>query len=214
MNVNVFIQARMSSQRFPGKVLAPLHGKPLVMHLIERAQLACGVDKVVVLTSDEPSDAPLVAYLGSVGCPVFCGDLNNVFMRFHMALNKYPCDYFIRLSADSPLMDGQLLDDMVVYAREGTYDFISNVHTRRFPRGQSVEIVRSKTFLSVNAHSLNAEQQEHVMPYFYDAPVQKLFIDNVVNQRAINNCVDTIDDLQALESGAMKFDYQGSVRGI
>ncbi len=214
MSVNVFIQARMSSQRFPGKVLAPLQGKPLVLHLIERAQQARGVDRVVVLTSTEISDAPMAAYLESIGCPVFRGDLNNVFLRFSAALTQYPCNYFVRLSADSPLMDVNLLGDMVAYAQDGAYDFISNVQSRMFPKGQSVEIVRRETFQSVDAHALTAEQQEHVMPCFYDAPIRKLFIDNVINQRAINSCVDTIEDLRAIESGAVVFDYQGHVRGI
>lgn len=214
MSVNVFIQARMSSQRFPGKVLAPLQGKPLVSHLIARAQQAQGVDQVVVLTSVEPSDAPLAAYLESVGCPVFRGELNNVFLRFRAALAQYPCDYFVRLSADSPLMDVQLLSDMVAYTQDDAYDFISNVQSRMFPKGQSVEIVRRDAFLSVDAQGLTPEQQEHVMPYFYDAPLRKLFVDNTVNQREINSCVDTIEDLRALESGAVVFEYRGIVRGV
>lgn len=214
MSVNVFIQARMSSQRFPGKVLAPLQGKPLISHLIARAQQAQGVDQVVVLTSTEPSDAPLAAYLESVGCPVFRGELNNVFLRFRAALAQYPCDYFVRLSADSPLMDVKLLSDMVAYTQDDAYDFMSNVQSRMFPKGQSVEIVRRDAFLSVDAQALTSEQQEHVMPYFYGAPLRKLFIDNTVNQRGINSCVDTIEDLRALESGAVVFEYQGIVRGL
>lgn len=214
MSVNAFIQARMSSQRFPGKVLAPLRGKPLVSHLIERVRHARGIDTVVVLTSTAPSDTPLAAYLEDAGCPVFRGDLHNVFSRFQSALKQYPCDYFVRLSADSPLMDVQLLNDMVAYAQTDGYDFISNVHSRMFPKGQSVEIVCSEIFLSVDASTLTPEQQEHVMPYFYDAPLSKLFIDNVVNQRAINTCVDTIEDLRAIDSGAVVFEYKGSVRGV
>lgn len=214
MSVNAFIQARMSSQRFPGKVLAPLHGKPLVSHLIERVRQARGIDMLVVLTSTAPSDTPLAVYLEDAGCSVFRGDLNNVFSRFQSALKQYPCDYLLRLSADSPLMDVQLLNDMIAYTQSGGYEFISNVHSCMFPKGQSVEIARSDIFLSVDASALTLEQQEHVMPYFYDAPLSKLFIDNVVNQRAINTCVDTIEDLRTIESGAVVFEYKGSVRGV
>lgn len=213
MSVNVFIQARMSSIRFPGKVLAPLHGEPLILHLIERVRQVPGVNRVVVLTSTQPSDVPLVAYLEKIGCPVFRGDLENVFLRFQAALEQYPCDYFVRLSADSPLMDSRLLGDMIAYAQSGDYEFISNVQTKTFPKGQSVEIVSTNLFLSVDADALTSEQQEHVMPYYYEADISKLFIDNVVNQRHINTCVDTIEDLRAIESGATSFDYQGNVRG-
>ena len=213
MSVNVFIQARMSSARFPGKVLAPLHGEPLVLHLIERVRQVRGIDRVVVLTSTEPSDLPLASYLEKIGCAVFRGDLENVFLRFQSALEQYPCDYFVRLSADSPLMNVDLLSDMISYAQSGDYDFISNVQSKMFPKGQSVEIVNSDLFLSIDADALTSAQQEHVMPYFYEADINKLFIDNVMNQRDINTCVDTIEDLRAIESGAISFDYQGTVRG-
>lgn len=211
MIVNVFIQARMSSQRFPGKVLAPLHGEPLILHLIERVRQVSGINRVVVLTSTEPSDLPLASYLEAIGCAVFRGDLENVFLRFQGALEQYPCDYFVRLSADSPLMDVKLLSDVIACTESGDYEFISNVQSKMFPKGQSVEIVSRDLFLSMDADSLTSVQQEHVMPYFYEADISKLFIDNAVNQRDINTCVDTIEDLRAIESGAVSFDYQGIV---
>lgn len=212
--VNVFIQARMSSARFPGKVLAPLLHKPLVQHLIDRVREAEGVDKIVVLTSVESSDDPLVAYLEKTGCAVYRGELENVYERFQGALNAYPCDYFVRLSADSPLMDSELLSDVIAYTKQGSYDFISNVKSQMFPKGQSVEIMRSDKFRSVDAVSLTPEQQEHVMPYFYEAQgIKTLFIDNKINQRHINMCVDTIEDLRNIESGIISFEYQGCVHG-
>src|SRR5688572_16969036 len=103
MKVNVFIQARMSSSRFPGKVMVDLHGKPIIRHLIDQMQQVKGIDQIVVLTSHENSDDILVDYLERSAQPVFRGDLENVYARFKQALQVYPCDFFVRLCADSPL---------------------------------------------------------------------------------------------------------------
>lgn len=204
MSVHIFIQARMSSARFPGKMLAPVNGKPLIRHMIDRAGQVRGVDKVIVLTSMEQSDDPLAAYVGDMA---FRGNLNNVFLRFQQALQEHPCDYFVRLCGDSPLISSDLIGDMIERAQG--VDFLSNVHTKTFPKGQSVEIIRSDVFMSVDSETLTPDQQEHVMPYFYENADQynTVFPSNSENLRHINTCVDTIEDLQNIEAGKVSYTF-------
>lgn len=209
MSVNIFLQARMSSQRFPGKVLAPLRGAPLIWHTIERCRAAEGIDKVVVLTSADASDDPLAAYLKSIGCLFYRGVLDPVFVRYQAALESHPCDYFVRISGDSPLIEPGLITAMAAFAATGQYDFLSNVHHKKFPRGQSVEIVRSSLFASIDPHSLSGEEQEHVMPYFYShsREYRTFFADSPVNNRHINCCVDTLEDMRNIEEGKIVYRF-------
>ncbi|EKD70940.1 MAG: acylneuraminate cytidylyltransferase, partial [uncultured bacterium] len=111
--INIFIQARLSSERFPGKVLAPLHQQPLIKHVVNCARSVREINQVVVLTSDNESDDPLVAYLEKIPCCYVRGDLENVFVRFQKALRDFPCDYFVRLSADSPFINSDLIQFMI-----------------------------------------------------------------------------------------------------
>ena len=142
----VFIQARMSSSRFPGKVLAPFHGRPIIAHVISRIEVAVPLDQITVASSSDPSDDPLACYLRELGVAVFRGPLDNVFQRFQMCLEEYPCQWLFRLSADSPLLDGEMIERMLGYADRDELDLVTNVFPRTFPRGRSLEMLNSTTF--------------------------------------------------------------------
>ncbi|PCJ99951.1 MAG: flagellin modification protein FlmC [Zetaproteobacteria bacterium] len=162
MSYKVFIQARMSSNRLPGKVLMPFGGKPIIRHVVDAARL----DRAVVLTSLEPSDDPLVAYLKAEGITYFRGSLNDVYGRFCDAINHYNLTWVMRICADSPLIPAHLLRAMENIER-GDADIITNVHPRSFPKGHSVEIIRAQTMLDVSDDQLTDADREHVTPYFY-----------------------------------------------
>lgn len=207
--MNIFIQARMSSSRFPGKMLAPLHGKPLINHILEQVSKVPDIENLVVLTSVEPSDDPLAFYLEKEGHQVFRGSLENVFLRFQQALEQYPCDFFARISGDSPLISPDLITYMTRLAQEEECDFLSNVRHKKFPKGQSIEIIKSGLFSQIDESALTPDQREHVMPYFYDhADEYKCcFPDNASNQRHINTCVDTPEDLKKIEAGEVSYHF-------
>lgn len=198
---NIFIQARMSSARYPGKVLAPLNGVPLIKHIVEKVKHVNNKNEIVVLTSDDISDDPLVAYLQSIGCLFFRGSLGNVFKRFQDCLREYPCDYFVRLCADSPFLDPELVDIHLDYTNHLEYDLISNVFGRKFPKGQSVEVASSEIFLEIDDNILTEQEREHVMPYFYSRKenYRTFFLDTIEDLRHMNMCVDVLEDLKKLE---------------
>ena len=200
-DLNIFIQARMSSLRYPGKFLAPIKGIPLIKHLINRVRKLKNIKNIVVLTSDLESDEPLHAYLKSINCLCFRGDLENVFKRFQDALETYHSYYFMRLCADSPLVDTALMQFMVDQALLGKHSLISNVFSRKFPRGQSVEIIKSQIFLETNHKLLSCSEKEHVTPYFYkniDSDAC-LFFELRKDLSAINQCVDTLEDMKLID---------------
>ncbi|MCX7307104.1 MAG: hypothetical protein NTZ72_03800, partial [Afipia sp.] len=97
----IFIQARMSSSRFPGKMLSSFRGRPLIAQVL--GQFDAGLrSRIVVLTSDESSDDRLAEFVSDeCDVPVFRGKLDDVVARFQSALAQYPCEWFVRISGDS-----------------------------------------------------------------------------------------------------------------
>lgn len=191
----------MSSARFPGKMLAPFRGRPMVVSVLDG--IACGGlrDRIVLLTSMEPSDDALADFvLRDCHVPVFRGELNNVVGRFQACLKAYPCDWFVRISGDSPLVDGMLVQRMIDFIEPG-FDIVTNVKRRTFPPGQSIECVHSAVFASLDAGSLSAAQREHVTPVFYEDPRWKLrsIVCRAPQWAAQRLVVDTPDDLIAVE---------------
>jgi spore coat polysaccharide biosynthesis protein SpsF len=204
MNYRIFIQARMSSARFPGKMLAPFRGRPLIARVLERFREHDLQSRVVVLTSLDPTDDPLADFVSvRCGTAVFRGDLDNVVARFQSALGEYPCDWFLRISGDSPLIDVSLVQAMMRFSDSGC-DVVSNVVRRTFPPGQSVECVRSDVFRALNSNELTPDQREHVTKVFYDRP-RDWRLRSVVCQDPgwsdTRMVVDSLEDLRALEAG-------------
>jgi len=197
------MQARMSSQRFPGKVLAPLGGQPLIKRLIEQVVRVIPLSQITVLTSVEPSDDPLVWYAQSLNVSVFRSELHNVAARFRNGLREYPCTWFVRLCADSPLLDARVLKTVVNYHERLDLDLVTNVYPRTFPKGHSVEMVNAESFAALDVQGLSAEEQEHVTLAFYRQP-RRFRILNVTSgdprQADLSYAVDTIEDLQRLEA--------------
>lgn len=187
----------MASTRYPGKVLAPFHNKPLIYHLLERVQRVPHVRQIVVLTTCDTADDPLVAYLEKIGCHYFRGSTLNVFERFQKALQIYPCDYFVRLCADSPCLNTEIIEVMLQEIANHSYDIVTNALHKTFPQGQSVEIMKSARFLDINSSILSAYESEHVMPFFYQAKtaLKMLSIQNKINQNMHKTCIDTLEDL-------------------
>lgn len=208
VTINIFIQARMSSTRFPGKVLAPLHNKPILRHVVERAKRVSHVNQVVVLTSTDETDDPVASYMEHIDCFYYRGSLDNVFHRFQNALGLFPCDYFVRVSADSPFLESDLLEWMIEKSIDNDYDIISNVIVRTFPKGQSVEIVKSNVLMSVDKSLLTQLEAEHVLPYFYknESQYKICSIKNMHDDSDLNFCVDTIQDLKTLSF--LNYSYQ------
>lgn len=168
-----FVQARMSSSRLPGKMLKMLQGRPIVDHVLDAAAIAVGRDYTVLLTSSEPTDDLLASHAAGLGYKVFRGDLRNVFGRFQACLKEHSCHWFFRICGDSPFLSPSLLEAALQRAKSSSEsDIITNVFPRTFPAGQSVELIKSKTFLDIDIANLTGEECEHVTPVFYNNPLQ------------------------------------------
>jgi spore coat polysaccharide biosynthesis protein SpsF len=201
--IHVFIQARMSSRRFPGKVLAPFRGRPVIWHVLDRVAKALPDLPRVVVTSTDASDDPLAAYLASIGTDVFRGPLDDVLERFRLAATARGAAWLLRICADSPLLDERVLH-AVVAAHDPALDLITTTAPRTFPKGHNAELIKGATLASLGPE-LDAEDREHVTRFFHRNR-SRFQVKNVesgdLSLAALELAIDTVDDLHRLEAGA------------
>lgn len=197
----------MSSRRFPGKVLAPFRGQPLIRHVIDAVREALPSFPLVVATSVEPSDDPLSAYVSGLGVPVFRGPLADVYGRFRGCLEKFPCDWVLRVSGDSPLIAPRILKAVAGHVSQPVHDFdvVTTIYPRTFPRGQNAELIRAEAFRTIDEKTLTDEDKEHVTRYFYQHPDRFRIVkmsSGSPELAAMSLAIETLQDLERLEASA------------
>ena len=166
------LQARMSSTRLPGKVLRPLAGAPMILRQIERTRRSRLISRLVVATSDEKTDDVLMDVLEGQGVEVFRGPLEDVLARYLGALEaKGPAEHVVRMTADCPFIDWQVIDAVIQAHLDAGADYTANTWERRtFPKGLDVDIVRSGVLAEAAAEATDAYEREHVLPFIYRRP--------------------------------------------
>lgn len=196
-----FIQARMTSRRFPGKVLAPFRGEPILRHVVRAVGQSLPHDRIVIVTSSEASDDPVAAYAATIGVECFRGPLDDVLERFRQAAAAFPSEWILRVSADSPLLDPAVLR-RVMNAASDEVDLVSTICPRTFPHGHNAELIRTTVLRAVDPADLSPDDREHVTPFFYRHP-ERFMIRNIESddphRAAETLAVDSIDDLERLE---------------
>ena len=171
MNLAI-LQARMSSSRLPGKVLSPLFGEPMIFRQIERLARARRIDRLVVATSTDGSDDALAEACAARGVAVFRGSLDDVLDRFAGALDLFPeAKTVIRVTADCPLADWTVVDEVIAHLEATGADYASNTPAERtYPHGLDVEVMRREALLDAWREGRDPYEREHVTPYIYRRP--------------------------------------------
>lgn len=168
----------MGSSRLPGKVLMPLLGKPMLWHIVHRVRATPSISDVVVATSVESKDEPLRAYCESAGIPFFAGSETDVLDRFYNAAVQFKADPVIRITADCPFADPEIIERVITMYRTGNYDHVGVVtgagaafETRgRFPDGLDAECFGFATLERAWREATAKEDREHVTPYIWRVP--------------------------------------------
>ena len=188
------IQARMSSSRLPGKVLADLAGAPMLGRQVERLRRSKRLDALVLATSEDPSDDPVAAYADGIGLAVVRGPLNDVLARFAKVLAAWPqATTVARLTADCPLADWRVLDAVIDRLGETGADYVSNVAPpRTFPHGLDVEVMRAEALRRAAAAATEAYDREHVTPFIYRHP-ERFRIEGLMRAPSLAHLRWTVD---------------------
>ena len=177
------IQARMSSTRLPGKVLRDINDQPMLAHVIERAKRAKLVDEVVLATTTDFSDNPVAEFCAERGYNFTRGSLNDVLDRYYQTAREYKADIIVRLTADCPVLDVDIVDQTIQVLgigeqgvgsreREINFDFVANrlppPMGRSFPIGLDTEVCTFTALEKAWQNATEKHQREHVMPYLYE----------------------------------------------
>ncbi|MEP0806401.1 MAG: glycosyltransferase family protein [Chloroflexota bacterium] len=171
-NVIAIIQGRMSSSRLPGKILADIAGQPMLQRVFIRTSRSASVSQTLFATTTDPSDDPVAEYCGFSGIPFTRGSLFDVLDRYYQTAKQAQADVVVRITADCPVIDPALIDDVVNTLLEGDYDFVCNrlppPWQRTYPIGLDVEACRFTALERAWKEAKEPHQREHVMPYFYE----------------------------------------------
>jgi spore coat polysaccharide biosynthesis protein SpsF len=167
------LQARVSSTRLPGKVLKPLMGVPMLERQIERIQAASMISQLIVATSDQPEDDPIAELCECLGILCTRGSLNDVLDRFYQAaltVDPLTLEHIVRLTGDCPLIDYEIMDQVIRHHLEGGFDYTSNVLPPSFPDGLDVEVFRFTCLEQAWREAKKNSEREHVTPFINRQP--------------------------------------------
>lgn len=198
MRIVAIIQARMNSNRLPGKVLEDICGKSMLSRVVDRVNCATSLDKVVVATSDTIVDDSVENECHKLGISVFRGSEDDVLDRFFQAALVHKAEGVVRITADCPLIEPTIIDKVVQAFLSSDVDYDSNTLIRTYPRGLDVEVVSLRALTIAWKNSIKPYHRAHVTPYIYEnANLFKLLsITNSSDWSRYRWTVDTPEDLQ------------------
>lgn len=140
MNTNIFIQARLNSKRFPQKVLKKICDKTLLEIISERMNKVNNINKIILITGDKTKNKILIDEAKRLNLDYFCGNEENILDRFYNASIEFLSDNIIRVTADNPFMDYNLINQGLLIFIKKQYDILSNNRIRTYPLGYNFEI--------------------------------------------------------------------------
>jgi spore coat polysaccharide biosynthesis protein SpsF len=170
MKTAAIIQARMTSTRLPGKIVAPILGRPMLELLIERLRRARSLDEVIVATTSNATDDVVEELCTRIGAGCFRGSEDDVLNRVLGAAHAYAVDVIVEITGDCPLIDPEVVDQLVELYREGNADYVSNVLKRTYPRGLDTQVFPTSVLEEVNRLTQDPVDHEHVSLYIYEHP--------------------------------------------
>ena len=198
--VVAIIQARMSSTRLPGKVLAPIDGMPAILYMATRARRARTLDDVVVATSVHPSDDPLAEAVGAAGMRAFRGDLDDVLARYALAAEATAAEVIVRLTGDCPLIDPAIIDRVVAALVDAGADYASNVDPPTWADGLDVEAFTADALSRAWRDAPPGPAREHVTTWMREEAtgLRRVAVRGVVDSSHLRLTIDHPEDLASV----------------
>jgi spore coat polysaccharide biosynthesis protein SpsF len=203
MEYKIIIQARTGSSRLPGKVLIELvPGKTVLECLIDRLSFYVPKSNLIIATTTEVSDKKILALADKLKIKAYAGSEQNVLERYYQAAKQYDAKNIVRITSDCPLMDGELLRNMLQEFEHSQCDYLANVIDRTYPRGLDIEIFQFTVLQEAYNKADEPAQLEHVTPYIHQHP--EIFeLKDYINKRDLSDyrwTLDTKEDLALIKA--------------
>ena len=174
MKMVAIIQARMGSTRLPGKVLKEVARKPMLEHVINSLKQAKTLNEIMVATSVNERDRPIIELSKRLGVGCFAGSEEDVLDRFLEAAEQVRADVIVRVTSDCPLIDPNTVDKIVRCHLQSNVDYtrtlIDASNSKSFPRGLDTEVFSVKVLRRVHKLANKPYEREHVTIFIYERP--------------------------------------------
>jgi len=165
MKVLAIIQARYNSTRFPGKVVKKINNKTVLEILIKRLSRSKYISKIIVACTNDQKDQIIKSICNKLSVNYFVGSENDVLDRFYKAAKKYKGENIVRITADCPLIDPKIVDDVISNFFLENVDYASNVNPPTFPDGLDVEVFKFRALKEAYIKATQSIEREHVTPF-------------------------------------------------
>ncbi len=170
LKTTAIIQARIGSTRLPKKIFLPLSGKPILWHVYQRVKRSKMINDVIIATTDLPEDDLVENFCIENKINFFRGSSDNVLSRYYFAAKQFQSEIIVRITSDCPMIDSNIIDEIIKLFLVENADYASNVLERTFPRGYDTEVFSfnalEKTFFEAKQNF----EREHVTPFIYNHP--------------------------------------------
>ena len=210
-NALAIVQARMGSSRLPGKVLKDIAGTPMLVHVVERAKRAKCLNGVVVATTTSPDDDAIAELCSNAGYPCYRGSSYDVLDRYYQTARQFHATTIVRLTADCPVIDPEVVDHVITVLLGSNADFAANrlppPWHRTYPVGLDVEACTFQALERAWCEADKLYQREHVMPYLYEQEgrFRVKIVDCEQDYGHLRWTVDTSEDLELVRQIFMAF---------
>ncbi len=194
------MQARMNSQRLPGKVLETIREVPALALQISRVSMSTELADICIATSDGVMDDPIAALAHDLGVTCVRGSEHDVLARFAKAAHHTSAEIVVRLTADCPFHDAGVIDRAVSMFRRSGIDYLTNALKRTYPIGLDCEVMSARALFNADEFAKSDVEREHVTPYLYRGSQsdEVVSLEIPVDLSSLRWTLDTAEDLHAL----------------
>ncbi len=197
--IGCIIQARMGSSRLPGKVMKEVDKNKIILeYVIEQIKFSKKINKIIVATTNLKEDQVICDYLLSHKTEFFKGSSDDVLDRYFQCAKKFSMDVIVRITADNPLIDPEIIDNVIDEYFNQKCDFATNTLSRTFPYGTEVEVFSFKVLENVWKNAKKPSEREHVTSFIRDTK-NKFVLLNLKSQKDLSNLRFTVDRNEDLE---------------
>lgn len=165
MKTVAIVQARVGSTRLPNKVMKPIAGVPMIELLLCRLEKSKQIDQIVLATSTDERNTPLVEHVQRLGYTCVRGSESDVLDRYLVAARQAQADVVVRITGDCPLIDSALVDQVIEQFRAEGVDYLSNTAPASYPDGLDTEVFTLQALERAGRESQDPFDHEHVTPY-------------------------------------------------
>lgn len=167
MKTVAVIQARIRSERLPGKVLYELGGRPLLAFMLDRIRRIDAIDEIVLATGDDPANAVLLGMAQDLGVTAIQGSEQDVLARFTAAARATEADRIVRLTGDCPFSDPEVIGALLTLQQDHDLDYCCNVLPPTWPDGLDASVFTRDVLEQADAEADLPSEREHVVPWMW-----------------------------------------------